>query len=235
MSRPICKKTYIIPHDKPLPWRKHLIWFAVGLFLFIWVVLLTSCSMERKIANAYEYAANTNPVKTKDSLNAIKIGNKVIKPQPPKIIPGKTIIKKIPIDKLVLDTALISKIADSLLQVTLSQADTYNSNIDELIRDCDKAVRKGIKEGYKKALDSVGNIQLPPDTLPPDLEMQADLADCQIRQREAQAATLKAVTERDIYHKQAKERLWISIGLLLGLTFSIFVKAKGLIKTQVSK
>lgn len=230
---------YLSPVPQKVNYRKRAktdLLLFVGLFIaaFIIVLLLTGCSMERKIARAYNYAANTNPIKTQDSLNAIKIGRKVIKEQPPKIIPGKTIIKKIPIDKLVLDTALISKIADSLLQVTLSQADTYNSNIDELIRDCDKAVRKGIKEGYKQALDSVGKIKLPDEIIPPDTEMQSDLAQCQLSRREAESATIKSNAERDIYKKQSTERLWILIVLGAGMLFSMFFNVKGLFKTKVS-
>ena len=127
---------YLSPVPQKVNYRKRAkvdLLLFIGLFIaiFIIILLLTGCSTSTKVRKAYEKAAAYSPITTKDSLNAIKIGRKVIKDAPPKIIPGKTIIKKIPIDKLVLDTALISKIADSLLQVTLSQADTYNSNIDE--------------------------------------------------------------------------------------------------------
>lgn len=228
---------------KPVPYKDNYrkrakvdLLLFVGLFIaiFIIILLLTGCSTTTKVRKAYEKAAAYSPITAKDSLNAILIGRKVIKDTPPKVIPGKTIIKKIPIDKLVLDTALISKIADSLLQVTLSQADTYNSNIDELIRDCDKAVRKGIKEGYKQALDSVGKIKLPDEIIPPDTEMQSDLAQCQLSRREAESATIKSNAERDIYKQQSKERLWILIVLGAGMLFSIFFNVKGLFKTKVS-
>lgn len=228
---------------KPVPYKDNYrkrakvdLLLFIGLFIaiFIIILLLTGCSTSTKVRKVYKKAAAYSPITTEDSLNAIAIGRKVIKFQPPKIIPGKTIIKKIPIDKLVLDTALISKIADSLLQVTLSQADTYNSNIDELIRDCDKAVRKGIKEGYKQALDSVGKIKLPDEIIPPDTEMQSDLADCQLNLSLAQASTISLTAERNVYKQQSKERLWILIVLGAGMLFSMFFNVKGLFKTKVS-
>ena len=39
-------------------------------------MLVVSCSFTRKVENAYELAANTNPITSKDTLNAIKIAKK---------------------------------------------------------------------------------------------------------------------------------------------------------------
>jgi len=213
--------------------RDFLLFACVAALLSIILLLATGCSTSRKVRKAYEKAAAYSPITAKDSSNAFVIGKKVIKNTPPKIIPGKTIIKKIPVDRIkkVLDTALIERIADSLTDVVLSQTENYNNNIDEVIRDCNKAVRIALKQGYKQALDSFSTILLPPDTIFNCDELELDLSDFQQRLRIAQGEVIKVTAERDIYKKQANRWwLYLLIGLAVGATV---VKLTGLFKPKV--
>lgn len=196
---------------------------------------LASCSTARKVRKSYEKAAAYSPITTKDSANAFIIGRKVIRAVPPKIVPGKTIIKKVPIDRIkkVLDTALIAHIADSLTDVVLGQTENYNDNIDGLIRDCNKAVRIALKQGYKQALDSFATIQLPDDTIPNCEETEMELSDFQQRFRVAQNELTKTATERDIYKGQAKKRFWYLMLLIALLGASIFFNVKGIFKNKL--
>jgi len=205
------------------------LWLLVGILAAVGCIFcLASCSTSYKVRKSYEKAASYSPLTSKDSANAFLIAKKVIKEKPPKVIPGKTIIKKVPIKTIVkqLDTALISHISDSLLQSSISQTENYNDNIDELIRDCDKAVRKAIKEGYRQALDSVGNIQLPNDTIPIDEETLMELQDCQLSLRIAQADLIATQAKHATY----KLLFWVLLAaVLFGLSLGVLIK-----RTKVS-
>lgn len=196
------------------------LWIIVGVLAALGCIFtLASCSTARKVRKSYEKAAAYSPITTKDSANAFIIGRKVIKSSPPKIIPGKTIIKKVPVDRIkkVLDTALIAHIADSLTDAVLSQTENYNDNIDEVIRDCNKAVRIALKQGYKQALDSFYTIQLPDDTIPNCEETEMELSDFQQRLRIAQSEVIKVTAESDIYKKRSnKWWIYLLIGFAVG-------------------
>jgi len=192
-----------------------------GILFFILAMLFFSCSTAYKVRKSFEKTAGYSPITSKDSLNAIVIGRKVIKEKPPKIIPGKTITKTVLKDKIVkvLDNDLVARISDSLTDAIVNQTESYNNNIDAVIKDCNVAVRKAIQKGYSQALDSIGNIQLPPDTIPFDTEAAMDLIDCQVRQRVAEKAAAEALAQLAIYKKQAKDRLWIIIVAIAAFSF----------------
>ena len=215
--------------------RDFLLFACVAALLSIILLLATGCSTSRKVRKAYEKAAAYSPITTKDSANAFIIGRKVIKASSPKIIPGKTIIKKIPVDRIkkVLDTALIAHIADSLTDVVLGQTDNYNDNIDGLIKDCNKAVRIALKQGYKQALDSFSTIQLPPDTIFNCDELELDLSDFQQRLRIAQGEVIKVIAERDIYKKRSATSFWAIIALCVVGGVSLFFNFKNGFKSKI--
>ena len=217
--------------------RDFLLFACVAALLSIILLLATGCSTARKVRKSYEKAAVYSPITTKDSANAFIIGRKVIRAVPPKIVPGKTVIKRVPVDRIkkVLDTSLIAHIADSLTDVVLGQTDNYNDNIDGLIRDCNKAVRIALKQGYKQALDSFSTIQLPDDTIPNCEETEMELSDFQQRLRVAQAEVIKKTTESDIYRKRAKTLMWLVIALGIVAVLSIFFNVKKLIPSKLSK
>lgn len=136
-----------------------------------------------------------------------------------------------PLIKLLHTLPYLQRIADSLTDVVLSQTESYNNNIDEVIRDCNKAVRIALKTGYKQALDSFSTIQLPPDTIHNCDELELDLSDFQQRLRIAQGEVIKVTAERDIYKKQANRWwLYLLIGLAVGATV---VKLTGLFKPKI--
>lgn len=228
---------YKVPDNEPyrFDFNKAIIAILIAITIAGMLFVMTSCSTARKVRKSYEKAAAYSPITTKDSANAFIIGRKVIKASSPKIIPGKTIIKKVPVDRIkkVLDTALIAHIADSLTDAVLSQTENYNSNIDEVIRDCNKAVRIALKQGYKQALDSFSTIQLPDDTIPNCEEMELELSDFQQRLRVAQNELTKTATERDIYKGQAKKRFWYLMLLIALLGASIFFNVKGIFKPKL--
>ena len=215
--------------------KDFLLFTCVAVLLSIILLLATGCSTSRKVRKSYEKAAAYSPITTKDSANAFIIGRKVIRAVPPKIVPGKTVIKRVPVDRIkkVLDTSLIAHIADSLTDVVLSQTDNYNSNIDGLIRDCNKAVRIALKQGYKQALDSFSTIQLPDDTIPNCEETEMELSDFQQRLRIAQGEGIKVTAERDIYRKRARNLMWLVIALGIVGGISIFFNVKNGFKSKI--
>ena len=217
--------------------RDFLLFACVAALLSIILLLATGCSTSRKVRKAYEKAAAYSPITSQDTANAFKISRMVVKNKPPKVIQGKTVIQKVPVEKIkkVLDTSLIAHIADSLTDVVLGQTDNYNDNIDGLIRDCNKAVRIALKQGYKQALDSFSTIQLPDDTIPNCEETEMELSDFQQRLRVAQAEVIKKTTESDIYRKRAKTLMWLVIALGIVAVLSIFFNVKKLIPSKLSK
>jgi len=217
--------------------RDFLLFACVAALLSIILLLATGCSTSRKVRKAYEKAAAYSPITSQDTANAFKISRMVVKNKPPKVIQGKTVIQKVPVEKIkkVLDTALIARIADSLTDVVLGQTDNYNDNIDGLIKDCNKAVRIALKQGYKQALDSFATIQLPPDTIFNCDELELDLSDFQQRLRIAQGEVIKVTAERDIYRKRATNLMWLVIALGIVAGLSIFFNVKKLIPSKLSK
>lgn len=215
--------------------RDFLLFACVAVLLSIVLLLATGCSTSRKVRKAYEKAAAYSPITSQDTANAFKISRMVVKNKPPKVIQGKTVIQKVPVEKIkkVLDTALIAHIADSLTDVVLGQTDNYNDNIDGLIRDCNKAVRIALKQGYKQALDSFSTIQLPDDTIPNCEETEMELSDFQQRLRIAQGEVIKKTTESDIYRKRARNLMWLVIALGIVAGLSIFFNVKGIFKPKI--
>lgn len=191
-------------------------------------LFLTGCSYENKVSKTYKRAAQYSPITPQDSLNAIKVGKKVIKDVKPRIIPGKPIIKKVPYDKLikVLDTNLVNHIADSLTDNLIAQTENYNSNIDEVIKGCNAQLRKATQAGYKQCLDSVLRIKLNDDTIPPDDGFSLDFLDCQGNLRKAQTEITDKDAQIKIYKKEAKDRFWIILILGAGFLTSLFFHAK---------
>lgn len=213
------------------PYKEHTNLFIIGYGIVLAIVLtlaFTRCSYSKKVAKTYERGAQYSPITTKDSSNAAKIGKKVIKDAKPRIIPGKTIIKKVPYDKLikVLDTSLVNHIADSLTDNLISQTENYNTNIDEVIKGCNDRLKKATQIGYNKALDSMLKIKLNDDTIPPDDETQLDLTDCSTSLRIAQTSITEKDAQIAIYKKEAKDRFWIIILLGAGLLTSLFFNVK---------
>lgn len=214
----ILNKYTQIPDHKPYHFNLEKAVMIIGSIIagiFI-VFLFFSC-------NPYKKILTRSPKTTSDTAAILKIAKGVVRDKPAKLIPGKTIIKKVPVGKIikVLDSALISKLSDSLINASINQADNYNNNIDAVINDCNKAVKKALQKGYSQALDSISTLtytEHTPDTISvADNETLIDLTACQVSLRTSNAALIKVTAERDIYKKQAnKFWLWLIIGLVVG-------------------
>lgn len=223
------KSWYKVPDKDPYKFE-----FNKAIVIVLSVLVVVAMAFVMFGCNPYKKILTRSPKTSSDTSAVIKVAKGIIKPSAPKIIPGKTVIKKIPIEKIkkVLDTALIERISDSLLNTTISQAENYNNNIDELIRDCDKAVKKAIQTGYKQALDSFSTIQLPNDTIPNCEETELELSDCEQQGRLSETAKIKAEAERDVYkeeikgYKKNEYKKWLFplIALIAGAVLGRFIK-----------
>lgn len=196
------------------------------LFFLPFVMLVVSCSFTRKVENAYELAANTNPITSKDTLNAIKIAKKFTpKEKLPKVLPGKTVRVPYPVfkNKLVLDSGLIERITDSLLMIS---AEDINQTVDECIANERKAKREGIsqgiKEGYEKRNKELerdsAEIKLPDIPIPTDDECDLERKELEIKIRESNAKLIAAEAKKDTY----KWLFFILLGMIvMGGVFGI--------------
>lgn len=182
--------------------------------------LLFSCSIEKKIAKTYKNAEVYNPLTKEDSLHLLRASKKVIKAQPPKTIPGKTIKVPYPVKTIVTipDTIGLQSLKDSFQSELEAQGISLT---DQLNKNYDKAYKDGFKNGYttrnKEIAKDSFNLKLPDTTNLPDEGTEADLSDCQISLAIAKENIIKVTAERDIYNKQAnKFWLWLLIGLIVG-------------------
>ena len=225
----------IIPDEEPevkepeREWAKRTLAIVALLFL-AWVIgSLMSCSPSRKNSKAYERAALGNPVTPKDSANAFIVAKKVVKPQSPKVIPGKT-IKLPPVIKPVLDVKQRSKIVDSLTAVfkdrdsisreenEISVADAFNTGYDKGFWDCEKSQPK--------------EIVCPPVICPPDTALQLNYSQLENRYGLTKDSLLICTTERNIAQKEAKTRLYWIIGLWVIILTGVTVWVKGKLKPK---
>lgn len=232
------KKYYTVPDNKRYDFNINK---AIAWVLFVIVVLgiakaLSSCSLEKKIAKTYRNAEAYNPLTKTDSLHLLRASKKVIKASaPPKVTPPKTITVKVPVKTYILDTSRLKFIEDSL---GIASSENINGIVDDCIKSVNTAksegIKIGIKEGYNqrnKELQKDGvNVQLPSDTIPPDLETIAELADCQFTSRMYQDSTLYYRTLYNDKKKQAKERFWLILALIGSLAVSVFFNVKQLPK-----
>lgn len=232
------KKWYTVP-DKD-PYRFDIDKAIIKVLCFIAGVsllfLMFGCSFKHKVAKTYEKAAGYSPITAKDSLNAIKIGKKVIKEKPPKLIPGKTI--KVPVKSIVkvTDTNHIKHLSDSFENAMGKDAnDIAQGCLDDVQSTQSKYYKKGFNDGYKKGLSEFPSDSIDittPDITIPD-EVDTELTECQLNLRETQRQVIALTAEKEIYRKQSnKWWLWLLGGLLGGAILGKFIK---LSPTKLSK
>lgn len=214
---------FTVPDNEPyhFDFDKAIIRVLIGIVLLGMIVAIASCSMNKKIAKAYEFAANTNPVTAKDSLNGIKIGKKLLPKEKPKIIPGKTIRVPYPVNKIkkVIDTIELERLTDSIF---IAHSEEINNTVDECIANEKAALQRGIKEGYKKRNNELSKDSFEtktPDTVfIPDNEASLDLSDCEIKLRQAQASLIASEAVKNTY----KWLFWLLLGgVIVGGVFGI--------------
>jgi len=210
--KPICKKPFLIPENKPYPWKKHLVWYALLLLLSIWAALLFSgCS------NAYKKIEKTPPLTEKDSARLSARFLSTYPTKPAKVLPGKTIVKTV----TKIDSSKVKSLQDRINK--LIDDNVFQNQLLNQVPDYDSLT---IIE--KERVDTL--YQDKPETI-------AAINVAINQKNEAQRELIKTTAERDIYHNQANRWwLWLVIGLFFG---GVSVKVIGAIikmkTTMVSK
>lgn len=195
--------------------------------IILCLAILHSCSIEKKIAKTYRNAEIYNPLTRQDSLHLLRASKKVIKEKEPKIIPAKTIRVNVPVKTYLIDSIRLSEIEDS---IGIAASEDRNRLVDDCIKSVTEALKTGIKEGYNQrnrelAKDGI-NVPIPADTVPPDLELIAELKDCQLSLRITEDSSLFYRTLYLDKKKQSKDRLWLIILLSVCLGASVFFNIK---------
>lgn len=211
--------------------KSDLLLLAAIVILFgIIVAMLSSCSYERKVATTYRDAERYSPITKQDSLNLIKASKK-IRPEKP-IVKKETIRVPYPVKTVVkvLDNTSAQRIADSL---GIAHAEELNGIVDDCMSSAKQSFQKGlaqgIKSGYEKrnkelSTDSI-DITPPIDTAAQEA-IDLELSDLRLSLSIQKDSTLIYLTQRNIYKKQSKERLWILIVLGIGMGLAIFFRIK---------
>ena len=232
----INKKWHTVPDTDPykFDFNKAIVQVLCAIAAICLCFLMFGCSFKNKVAKTYEKAAGYSPITAKDSLNAIKIGKKVIKEKPPKLIPGKTI--KVPVKSIVkvTDTNYIKHLSDSFENAMEKDAnDIAQGCLDDVQSAQSKYYKKGFNDGYKKGLsefpsDSI--VVTTPDTpIPVDEETSFDLSQCELSLRTTQADLITAQAKLSTY----KMLFWILLAAgVFGLILGILIKRAN---TKLSK
>lgn len=195
-------------------------------------VVFSSCSLSKKVENAYEVVGTIPPITNDDSANFYKRAQQMIKPVTPTIKKSDTIRVPYPVEvlKKVLDTNVQKMLLDSL-EAAYKQFEKYN---DE---DCKLREKKAIETGYARA--QYENYIKGYDSITPEIQYIPDpatllmLDDYKSKLAKTQSDLLKAVTQRDIYKGASSKKNWVLAGLLLALGGIAFFKIKSAIKPKI--
>ena len=216
-------KHLVVPDDKEYrPERDWVLYLILTALLVAIVFVLTSCNPVQK---AYRGVAKYSPQSTEDTTNFYKRAKDLIKTPAPIVKPGRTIIQKIPVDKIikVFDSARLNKVADSLTQA-------FREANGDLTTDCTRQVKEALKTGREQAIFEMKNtewVDNDPDTIYlPDTAVLINLTNRELQLREANANVIKAIAERDIYKTRSKTKTWWIVALVVGLGLGIFLRFK---------
>lgn len=218
------KKYWQVPDGEP--YKDYTTLFIAGvasLIGIVVVILLSGCSIERKVAKTYRNAEIYNPISKEDSLHLLRASKKVIPIVKPKVIPPKTVRVNVPVKTYVLDEERYNQILDSL---GIEAAENINELVDDCIKSVNDAkkegIRIGLKEGYQQRNNELKRdsfkINIPAEPIPPDLETIAELKDCQLSLSIYRDSALVYRSQLEIKNKEAKTRLWIIILLAVSLS-----------------
>lgn len=186
------------------------------------------CSPLKKNSKAYERAALGNPVTPKDSSNAFVIAKKVVKVQPPKVIPGKTI--KVPVTKIVKDEKALQKVRDSLNALYKEQASVSREELKDRV---DEAFDAGYNHGvYVAEFNCPDSVPCPPVLCPVDTALQLSHSQLQNDYGLLKTQLTQVSTQRDIFKGEANFRFWMLLLLGAGLLTSVFFHFKGKFKPK---
>ena len=212
MSRPLCKKPFTVPDNKDYEKRaKTDFWLLIGAaaVIGIFILYLTSCS------TPYKGIEKKPPLNNKDSSRlAARFKSTFPSPQP-KTVPGKTVIKTV----TKIDSSKVKSLQDkidALIDENLFSKELLNAvpDFDSLKASIRKEIMKDChpKETtvYQDRVDTI--FQDSPQTI-------AEINLTRLEKDKLREDLIKTTAEKEIYKKQAKERLWIIIPLIAGLLF----------------
>lgn len=192
--------------------EKVMLIIAAVILVIMGAIAFGSCTTTKK---AYEHIAKNPPETQKDTLNLDKRAKLHYKPEPPKVIPGKPVIKTVVTENKERVKRLQNRV-DSLIDALAFSNDLINSapNYDSL----KKAIRAEIMKDCK-ANDTFKQEKIVDTFYTPDIACQAQLSTISIGLNEANQTIQKRDDKIADYENKIDSIKWV-IGrffrLLLG-------------------
>ena len=191
--------------------EKALIIIFVVLMVILGCVAFSSCNTTSK---AYEKIAKVPPQTQKDTLNLDKRAKEQYKPQPPKVVPGKTVIKTVVKE----DTAKVHKLQDkidSLVDELAFSNDLLNSvpKLDSL----KKAIRKEVLKDCKPQVIQ-NDVERTDTVYLPDISKDAEISTLTIKVSE-QNKSLSATEDKIKKYEEQRDSIKWVLGRFFRLLF----------------
>ena len=203
-----------VPNNKPYNPKieKALILIALAIIVIAAAFAFSSCNTTSK---AYERIAKFAPETQKDTLNLDKRAKQHYKPEPPKTVPGKPVIKTVITENKDRVKRLQNRV-DSLIDALAFTNELLNSTPD--YDSLKAAIRKEIMKDCKPK-ETVKETHVTDTVYTPDISCQAELSTLRIGLNEANQTIQKRDDTIADYEKKTDSIKWV-IGrffrLLLG-------------------